>query len=289
MAVPSLAILTHRRQGLDGGYFLAALVDRFWRPAGVAVTLHQGAGAPPAAELAILHVDLTRIPPDYLALAAAYPRTLNGAVADISKRRVGLGLLAERDDYDGPVIVKSDLNHGGASERRLRRSEAGPWRAALASLAERWPTPWRAGPQQGDYRLFERRAQVPGWVWRHPALVVEPLYVERQGAAFALNQWLFLGEAEVVSTLLAPVPLVKMASVTGSVPLHCDVPPEIRQRRRELGFDYGKFDYVIHEGRARLLDANATPHRGPDQAYEARVMECCRILSLGLESLPVAG
>ena len=30
-------------------------------------------------------------------------------------------------------------------------------------------------------------------------------------------------------------------------------------RRRDLGFDYGKFDYVIHEGRAILLDANSTP------------------------------
>jgi len=29
--------------------------------------------------------------------------------------------------------------------------------------------------------------------------------------------------------------------------------------RRKLGFDYGKFDYVVHEGRAHLLDANRTP------------------------------
>jgi hypothetical protein len=29
--------------------------------------------------------------------------------------------------------------------------------------------------------------------------------------------------------------------------------------RSRLGFDYGKFDYVMHEGRAVLLDANSTP------------------------------
>lgn len=28
-----------------------------------------------------------------------------------------------------------------------------------------------------------------------------------------------------------------------------------------LGFDYGKFDFVMHEGRAVLLDANKTPGR----------------------------
>jgi hypothetical protein len=29
--------------------------------------------------------------------------------------------------------------------------------------------------------------------------------------------------------------------------------------RARLGFDYGKFDFVIHEGQAVLLDANRTP------------------------------
>ena len=28
--------------------------------------------------------------------------------------------------------------------------------------------------------------------------------------------------------------------------------------RQELGFDYGKFDYVVHDGRPVLLDANKT-------------------------------
>jgi hypothetical protein len=245
--------------------------------------VQQGCRDAPSADLAILHVDLTRTPADYRALAAGYSATVNGEVHDISKRRVSDCLLGEGDDYDGPVIVKSDLNHGGMSERNLRRAAGGAWRAKLADLAERWPTPWRSGPLQGDYRLFERRQQVPRWVWRHPGLVVEPFYVERRGPLFALNQWLFLGEAGIVSTLLAPTPLVKMVSVTAAVPLHDEVPEAIRRRRRELGFDYGKFDYVIHDGEARLLDANATPHRGPDAAYEARVQECIGIMASGLE------
>lgn len=288
IATRTIALLTHLRQGLDGGYFLAAIA-RLWQAEGHRVRLHQGCGEPPPADLAILHVDLTHLPPSYRALGARYPRTLNGGVADISKRRIGQELLAGDSDYDGPVIVKSDLNHGGASERRLLRAERGAGRAALASLRERWPTPWRAGPQQGDYRLYERREQVPRWVWRHPALVVEPLYVERRGGDYALNMWFFLGEAEVVSTLLAPSPLVKMASVTGSLALHRDVPPEVRQQRRDLGFDYGKFDYVVHEARGRLIDANATPHRGPDGAYAERVATCLAILAGGLESAVAAG
>ncbi|TIV27981.1 MAG: hypothetical protein E5V96_34050, partial [Mesorhizobium sp.] len=39
------------------------------------------------------------------------------------------------------------------------------------------------------------------------------------------------------------------------------VPDELRALRRDLGFDYGKFDFVMHEGKALLLDANKTPGR----------------------------
>jgi hypothetical protein len=33
----------------------------------------------------------------------------------------------------------------------------------------------------------------------------------------------------------------------------------MRQRRRELGFDFGKLDFVLRDGKAVLLDANRTP------------------------------
>ena len=37
------------------------------------------------------------------------------------------------------------------------------------------------------------------------------------------------------------------------------MPVEIAEERRRLGFDYGKFDFVVHGGRPILLDANRTP------------------------------
>ena len=35
--------------------------------------------------------------------------------------------------------------------------------------------------------------------------------------------------------------------------------------RRELGFDYGRFDYVLHEGEVVLLDVNHTPVGVPER------------------------
>jgi hypothetical protein len=40
--------------------------------------------------------------------------------------------------------------------------------------------------------------------------------------------------------------------------------------RNELGFDYGKFDYVIHDGEAVLLDINTTPTFGKAYSPEVR-------------------
>ena len=53
----------------------------------------------------------------------------------------------------------------------------------------------------------------PAWVWRARGLVVQPLYVERRGDLFAMNQWYFLGDHECVSTLLSRSPVVKIANV----------------------------------------------------------------------------
>jgi hypothetical protein len=38
-----------------------------------------------------------------------------------------------------------------------------------------------------------------------------------------------------------------------------DPDPAIVSIREELGADFGKFDYVMHDGRAVLIDANKTP------------------------------
>jgi hypothetical protein len=280
LRLPSIALLTHLRQGLHGGYFLAAIAEHFWKPAGVQVLVQQGLRDPPPADLAILHIDLTVVPQDYIVLGARYPRTLNGRAVDISKRRVSENLLSEEDDYDGPVIVKSDLNHGGVSERQLRGAARGRLGRALHQLLERN----RGGTGGRGYRIFERREQVPRRLWRDRRLVIEPLYLERVGRLYAMNQWFFLGDVDIVSPLLAPTPLVAMASVAERLPLHSEVPEALRRRRAELGFDYGKFDYIVHEGRPRLLDANRTPHLDSDSPLIPRIQAICGALAGGLES-----
>jgi len=282
-AIGTIAILTHLRQGFDPNYYLARCCRQVWEGEGRRVLVHQGTGTPPPADLAFLHVDLTQVPPDYTALAAAYPFCANARVADISKRRISRHLVDEGDAYDGPVIVKTDRNHRGQSERRLRLAEGGRW-TALGEAARRWlPRSWGGGAGR-HYQLFERRSQVPAWVWRRRDLVVERFFMERRGEHFAVHQWYFLGAHSYAKTMLSTEPMVKWSTSTGETLLHQHVPEALWQRRSELGFDYGKFDYILQDGEPILIDANTTPHYvvtglTPESYWVARV------LAAGLDSL----
>jgi hypothetical protein len=256
-----IVILTHQQQGLPAGNALGRLAFGVWQPAGHTILVQQGLKNPPEADIAILHVDLSVVPEPYLELGRRYPRCLNLGTTDIRKRRVSHDLLSENDDYDGPVLVKTDLNHRGLPERDLALALGG-LQARLWEAACRWlPKAWtgRLPTDEESYPMFERRSQVPRWVWRRPELVVERFFVEKHGELYALNQWHFLGSGSIGITVLAPHPIVKFRQQVARFPFHDDIPPEIRRRREELGFDYAKFDYLVTEQGPKLLDANRTP------------------------------
>lgn len=265
--IDSIAILTHLRQGLDPDYFIARIARQFWQPEGRRVLVHQGLKPPPPADLAILHVDLTVVPEAYRALARHYPYCLNAGVTDVSKRQISRHLVSADDSYDGPVMVKHDRNHAGHSESRLRIAEGGAW-TRLGEAARRWlPRAW-GGAGGPEYQVFERKGQVPRWVWRNADLVVERLFTEKHGDDFVLHQWQFLGPRSLVSTLLGPAPLVKRTDGQRRLPKHHRVPEALWRRREELGVDFGKFDFVMHDGEPVLFDVNPTPHWGTREVVD---------------------
>ena len=278
----SIAILTHQQQGLSPKSHLGYILRESWAPEGRRVVVHQGLKRPPPADLGFLHVDLTTVPESYRQLGAAYPRCVNGAAPAIAKRRISRHLLGAEDAYDGPVLVKTDLNHAGVPERRLALASAGRWRRLVERLRRALPPAWTGCLRDDRYLLFERRSQVPDWVWRAPGLVVERFLVERRGDLYAMHMWFFLGDRDAVGTSLASAPLVKGENTVQRLPPHEDVPESLRQRRRELGFDYGKFDYVIVEGEAVLFDASRTPHASRNGLSE-RGREICRRLAPGID------
>ena len=255
----------HMRQS----YLLMPLVRR-WTAAGHRVKVHAGAERPPPGDIAFLHTDLTVVPQPYLEAMRRYPVAVNGAVGDLRKRTFSRQLLRRDARYDGPVMVKSDLNSGGRPEAGKRNRER-----LLAREAQ--------APAASDvYEVYASIAEVPGDVWERADLVVEKFLPERDGEAYCLRQYYFLGDAEAGYLMRSREPMVKGESALSMAP--APVPPEIRELRRQLRFDYGKFDFVLRDGRAVLFDANRTPSHFALRRFGHGAAACGR-LAAGLASL----
>ncbi len=232
----------------------------------VAAGLH-----PPPADAAILHVDSTHIAAPYLALAARYPVTLNFGTADISKRRVSGALLTRNATWPGPVIVKTDLNHMGQPEAAHN---------AVARGRGHNP-PHATAPPPAAYPVLASIAEVAAPIWDNPALVVERFIPEPDPQGHALRTWVFLGNRERCSRHVAADPMVKATNSIARTAV--PVPDALRAERARLGFDYGKFDFVLENGVPVLLDANRTPGHPPSTGPTARTN--AETLADGLENL----
>jgi hypothetical protein len=185
---------------------------------------------------------------------------LNAAVRDISKRRVSELLVDRHDEWQGPVIVKTDANMRGLPDVRRTRGQAA-----------RAPRP--------PYTVFEAKGAVPAEIWSDPQWVVERFLPEQDGDDYLLRKWVFLGNRSLFLIDRSADRIVK-AGRGGQAAVDIPVPEGLAARRRELGFDYGKFDYVHAGGRAVLLDANSTPGFSKPSA---KVNEYAALLAQGLE------
>ena len=255
-----IVILVHDREGFDRTGYLVQELGAIWREDGIEVRVLCDPSVEAGADLAILHVDMTVTPDAYLHAARRYPRAINSGVATIAKKHISGQRVKRGDGYPGPVIVKTNRNYGGIPERQFtgngRRIDK-----YLDKLRNRLPWAWRSHLPPLAYPIFDRADQVPWAAWHHPDLIVERFLPERSGDLYCLRTWVFLGDRESNSLSLAKEPIVKSNNVIRREQVD-DVPAELRQRRRELGFDYGKFDYGIVDGNVVLYDANRTPTLG---------------------------
>jgi len=244
-------VITHALDDFDGHdhYMLAPIVAAM-REDGHTVSFGRGVEeSPPPADLAIMHVDLTVVPPEYREYAAQFPRCANLAVDDISKRRISDAVLTPESDWTGRVMVKANLNCSGIPERR---------RGLVSRLRNASALPGKPA-QYATYRSF---AAVPPAIRDDPELIVERFVPEKVGDFFTCRFWTFSGEAERCTQVFTQQgPIVKASGLSHFE--YCEVPEAMREKRAQLGFDYGKFDFVIHDGEVILLDANKTPGTPP--------------------------
>ncbi|MEZ7843146.1 MAG: hypothetical protein QMB33_03560 [Opitutales bacterium] len=238
---------------------------RRWEQEGCTVNHLYGCERAIPADVLILHVDLSCIPDDYLKFAAQYPRALNIGLHDIRKRTISRNLLTDECLYGDPVIVKTDLNCGGAPERLLgvlpRKRPFSLTRSIKKRLKIKDPLSIR---QPKDYLVYPNKSKVPNSVFTSEALVVEKFQPERHGNEYYQRRYLFLGNAEYNEIHATSVPIHAEDSDE-----HCSryweepqIPSELRAYRNELNADFGKIDYVIQDGEVVVFDVNRTPSSG---------------------------
>jgi hypothetical protein len=126
----------------------------------------------------------------------------------------------------------------------------------MASKLNR-PPPYASVELPVTYQIYPSIDEIPQAIWDDPNYVVERFLPEQDDKGYWLRCWVFFGDAERCNRFCCPEPIVKGSNLIAREP--APVPDELRAERKRLGFDYGKFDFVVHEGRTVLLDANRTP------------------------------
>lgn len=246
-----IAVIHHAadRQPRIAQYLIADFCRAFEVAGHRVVHLNTVSGFEPA-DLALLHVNVSVVPGDYVALAERYPATFNATITDIRKTRISQALLSEDPAYDGPVIVKSNLNHGGSPERFrefvLRRAELETQSASAVKRPE----------VTLDYPIFDSPGSIPPDLRSNPDLVVERFLPEREGALFFIRQSFFLGDRHATWRIGGASPIVRGDAIQEDYRI--PTPPAISTYRQRLGLDYGKIDYVEHDGVQTVFDVNKT-------------------------------
>jgi hypothetical protein len=239
---------------LLSGYYVMGAMAKLWEERGI--TVKTGRAFAPDADAHVLHLDRTLIADaDLPAPPPGGRKVINWDVRDISKRRFSTLRVLPGDDWDGPVIVKSNLNHYGKPEAAARTET--PQARNRRRMAE---ISWRSARQlpSQHYPVVPSLRRVPGWVWEDEDLVVEKFLPERDGDLFCLRGWMFLGSCSYGWRIRATDPQVRAGTRVDHI--YLDEPPdEVAALRARYGFDFGKFDYAVHDGRAVVFDLNKTP------------------------------
>lgn len=254
----------------EAGIYFIQMIAKFWRKSGHKVTFVNGLQENVEADLALLHVNLSVVPQDYIEYAKQFPIALNLDVTDIRKRKISRQLVNENDDYNGPVILKTDLNSAGIPEEKIY-----DWpRPNPSSLHQYWRFFIRRGRNlaiklnlldehsqrfvktryRESFRIYKSKNRVPNEVWKNKDWVVEKYSPEVEDGIYVTRNAYFLGNKIVCFKNVSEDPIVK-DHANGEI---IDIHESVSKYRDEIGLDYGKIDYVLKDGDPVILDITKT-------------------------------
>lgn len=112
-----IVVLVLDEPAFVNGAFLLHRLAELWRGWGLEVLISSQPQCVHEDDLVVNHVDLTTTPARYRAALRRAKVGINAQVHDISKRRIGVDLVARSSAECGAVIVKTNGNSAGHPER----------------------------------------------------------------------------------------------------------------------------------------------------------------------------
>lgn len=269
------AILLH-----EHGEYLSPLLSHLvgvWEELGVSINLLRGTNeTPPNVDLLIPHIDLTVTPANLIQYMNGFPRVINRRLTDISKTLVSSNLVSKNSTYDGKVIVKTNMNFGGVPEHNYEIAK-GNFPVDPRDIQRPWRKIETLSPE--NYQVFDRISLVPNGVWRNKRLVVEKFIPEREGEYYCMRVCQTMGNVSMCKRLYSNSPIIKGSTIVRSEAV--ETPESIMDIKSKFGMDYGKLDFVIHNGHIEVLDINKTPGSPPAKDFRP---EWVRQLAMGVEA-----
>lgn len=242
-----VAILGNSGQPSRSSGHLIGLLAEQWRQNGIEVIELTGPSRFVEADLLLLHLSRPLVPEDYRRFAAQYPVTFNAGATDLRKNLYADGLLKADAAYRAPVIVKP-------VDRYASMSSARPASRGVFGFRPRAGT--AAAASNDNARIYSSLADVPAEKFSAD-YIVQKFVPEEQNGRYALRQYFFLGDRHFISLQTSGA-----AIIHSSAPLSLDAwtPPQVLlDLRAKLGLDYGRIDFVMHEGRPFVLGATRSP------------------------------
>ncbi|MES2981638.1 MAG: hypothetical protein V4727_04930 [Verrucomicrobiota bacterium] len=230
----------------------------------------------PPSDMIILHVDLTVVPDEYIQAVASHPLVINRNVKNISKRFYSELILEESSEYSGEVIVKTDANFGGRNEFKIQGDKN----------KTQQKEDWEFKEYLNDYPIYSNLKEVPNGVWKNPKLIVEKFLPEiDQNGNYLLRIWAFFGDQEIHYVNYSGEKVIKSWNKNGYQMIPNEqIPIELRKIREKMEIHYGKFDYVMKNGKPILYDVNKTPGGGRIKLNSDQITENILTLTKGIKN-----
>lgn len=272
MNVPArIAILIHQRQVFsDVPIYMVGRLAELWKEWGNEVVVVRGTQELVPADVVIVHIDLSVVPQHYIEFAGRYPKAINTRCVDIRKSRFSRVLVDEHSGWTGQVMVKSDLNCGGQAEK---------------VFGAEWPGA-DEGPVYGKplgRTLYPNLAAVPAKLRGLRDVVIERFVPERlPGGRYGVRFHIKLGE-RVLSLRQSSDHYIVRTEHDSRIEV-AEPDPFAHEWCEEHGIDFGKLDYVVHDGEPILLDVNKTQGGGLLNSYPKVLTPHLPELARGIES-----